>query len=126
MVLVTDEPINPATAYDLIGCDNAGSVLFHYAVVKANNDPRRETTSIDYLPNGDVRAELDSIAADLKEKWSLTEVLLVRRTGRLGVGDIISLVAAGSANSVDAFAACQYGIERLKKMSTIKKQEAFR
>ncbi|CAG0981879.1 partial molybdopterin synthase catalytic subunit, partial [Anaerolineae bacterium] len=41
----------------------------------------------------------------------------------LHVGDIISLVAASSPNSEDAFAACRHGIARLKKMTTVCKRE---
>jgi molybdopterin synthase catalytic subunit len=39
------------------------------------------------------------------------------------VGGIISLVAVSSPSSEDAFAACRFGIGRLKKMSTIGKKE---
>ena len=53
------------------------------------------------------------------------DVLLIRRIGRLGIGDIISLVAASSPNSEDAFASCRHGISRLKKMTTIRKNEIY-
>lgn len=122
MVQLTSNPINPSELYDSIGKDRSGSVVFHYAVVKeANGD--RPTTCIDYRAEGDTEGELAAIAADLQGKWTLEDVLLVRRSGRLRVGDIISLVAASSPNSSDAFGACQDGIARLKKMTTIKKEE---
>ncbi|HEY6007503.1 MAG TPA: molybdenum cofactor biosynthesis protein MoaE [Geobacteraceae bacterium] len=125
MVKTTPEPIDPSEAYSLIGKKSSGSIVLHYAVVKENNDPGRTTACIDYRTNGDTEGELAEIAADLKAKWHLEDVLLVRRTGCLGVGDIISLVAASSPNSSDAFEACQHGISRLKKMATIKKQERY-
>jgi len=125
MVKVTDEPISPATAYELIKSEGSGSVVFHYAVVKANAGGQ-ETASIEYRQNGDVHAELEAIAGSLGEQYTLDDVLMVRRVGTLGVGEIISLVATSSPNSVDAFQACQHGISRMKKMSTIKKQEIFR
>ena len=126
MVMVTEHPINPATAFGLVSTENSGSAVFHYAVVKENTGRERATTCIDYRHNGDVDAELEIIAADLKDKWFLDDVLLVRRTGRLEVGEIISLVAASSPNSADAFEACKYGISRMKGMITIKKNEVFR
>lgn len=123
MVKISAEPINPSEAYDLIGKKSSGSVVLHYAVVKENNDPVRPTSCIDYEAVGDTQGELTGIAADLKAGWNLEDVLLVRRTGCLAVGDIISLVAVSSPNSSDAFEACQHGISRLKKMATIRKQE---
>jgi molybdopterin synthase catalytic subunit len=126
MVKVTEEPINPAAAYELVNTKNAGSAVFHYAVVKGNTGREKATTCIDYRQNGDMVAELEEIAADLRDKWFLDDVLLVRRTGCLAVGEIISLVAASSPNSADAFEACRHGISRLKSMTTVRKEEVFR
>jgi len=50
---------------------------------------------------------------------------MIRRTGCLGIGEIISLVAASSPNSEDAFEACKLGISRMKKMTTIHKTEKY-
>jgi molybdopterin synthase catalytic subunit len=120
---LTHDPINPAAAYDLIAKNQSGSVVLHYAVVKEDAGNDRPTSCIDYRSNGDVEAELGTIAARLREGWNLEDVLLIRRIGCLGVGEIISLVAASAPNSEDAFEACKYGIGRLKKMATIAKTE---
>ena len=125
MVIVSTEPINPSEAYGLIEKSGSGSVVLHYAVVKEDIGVGKATSCIDYRSEGDTKAELGIISAELKEKWAIEDVLLIRRVGCLGVGDIISLVAASSPNSEDAFEACKYGISRLKKMATIKKQEMF-
>ena len=125
MIMTTREPINPEVAYGLIGKRNSGSVVLHYAVVKEQTGGDRPTSCIDYRSEGDTDGELAGIAADLKAAWTLEDVLLIRRTGCLEVGEIISLVAASSPNSEDAFEACRLGISRLKKMATIKKQELF-
>lgn len=125
MVTISAEPINPSDAYGLIEKKSSGSIVLHYAVVKQNAEGEKLTSSIDYRSEGDTEGELTAIANELRSKWTLGDVLLVRRTGRLVVGDIISLVAASSPNSSDAFEACQHGISRLKKMTTIKKQEMY-
>ena len=125
MLLVSHDPIDPAAAYSLIAKESAGSVVFHYATVKEMCSEDKTTTGIEYRADGDVEAELEAIAAELKETWKLEDVILIRRTGRLGIGDIISLVAASSPNSEDAFTSCKHGISRLKRMTTIKKTEVF-
>lgn len=123
MVQISSDPINPTEAYDLIGKNSSGSVVLHYAVVKESSGSEHSTTCIDYQAGDKAGKELETIAAELREKWTLEDVLLVRRTGCLRVGEIISLVAASSPNSEDAFAACKHGIARLKKMTTIRKTE---
>lgn len=125
-LMLSHDPIDPAAAYDQIAKENAGSVVFHYAVVKQQSGHEGVTAGIEYQAAGDVEAELSEIAAELKEKWKIEDLLLIRRVGRLSIGDIISLVAASSPNSEDAFASCRHGIARMKKMTTIKKQEMYR
>ncbi len=125
MNVVSVEPINPSEAYDLLAKSRSGSVVLHYAVVKEDLGTGTVTTCIEYQATGNPEDELSTISTDLQERWILEDVLLIRRTGCLNVGEIISLVAASSPNSEDAFEACKYGISRLKKMATIKKQEVF-
>lgn len=123
MIKLTSNEIIPTTSYALINTAKTGSVVFHYAVVKAMGSPEGITNYIDYTADDTAETELQSIADDLVKNHALEDILLIRRTGRLAVGDIISLVAASSPNSEDAFEACKQGIARLKKMKTIVKQE---
>ena len=126
MIQLISREIDPSTAYALISTEVAGSVVFHYAIVKAMVGSGGATSYIDYSANDTTEDELQSIADNLVKDHALEDILLIRRTGRLAVGDIISLVAASSPNSEDAFEACKQGIARLKKMKTIVKQEVCR
>ena len=125
MELVTDTPLDPGKLFERIHKNGSGSVLFHYAVVKeAVGD--RACSGIRFERNGDMEAELAGIAAEVRNRWHVDDVLLVRRIGTLKVGDVISLVAVSSPASNDAFEACRFGLERLKKMVCLKKTELYR
>jgi len=123
MVKVTTEPIDPSKAYELIAKATSGSVLFHYAVVKASDGGGGVTCHIEYTLTGNAEEELTMIANDITGSWVIEDTLLIRRIGRVNVGEIISLVAVSSPSSEDAFAACRFGIGRLKKMRCIAKNE---
>lgn len=125
MVKLVETPIDPTSVYGSICSAFSGSVVLHFAVVKKQAGTGKVTTCIEYTPAGNTLQELEGIAGELENRWKLEDVLLIRRTGCLAVGDIISLVAASSPNSEDAFEACKQGISRLKKMSTIHKTEKF-
>lgn len=123
MVLITTGPIDPRDAYGLIAKKGSGSVLFHYAVVKEQEDVGGVTCHIDYAVEGDAEGELRTIGKEMAESWEIEDILLIRRIGKVGVGEIISLVAVSSPSSDDAFTACRHGIGRLKKMRCILKNE---
>lgn len=125
MVVISAVPIDPASVYDSICSAFSGSVVFHYAVVKKQAGSNKSTTSIEYGVQGDSLLELEAISGELGRRWNLEDVLLIRRTGHLAVGEIIALVAASSPNSEDAFEACKFGVGCLKKMKTITKSEKF-
>jgi len=125
MVKLVDNPIDPAVAFNSICSAFSGSVVFHYALVKQKAGSGKSTTSIEYRVQGNAMLELEGIARELERRWKLEDVLLIRRTGSLAVSEIISLVAASSPNSEDAFEACKHGISRLKKMATISKTEKY-
>jgi molybdopterin synthase catalytic subunit len=125
MVMITETPIKTADSYALVSAKASGSVVFHYAVVKEQTGVGKSTTCIDYRFSPEATTEMNCIADELKEKWNLEDVLMIRREGCLAVGDIISLVAASSPASEDAFEACRHGISRLKKMKTVTKTERF-
>jgi molybdopterin synthase catalytic subunit len=100
-------------------------VLLHFAVVKVQKGDSGKTVGVEYNAKGDVAGNLEEIAQRLREKWQLEDVVLLRRAGKVGIGEIISLIAVNSPNSKDAFDACQFGIECLKKMPTISKKEIY-
>ncbi len=124
MEIVTTDPIDQGKMFDLIGKRLVGSILFHYAVVKGEAGDR-PSAGILFERNGNMEAEMAGIRQDVMSRWNVTDLLLVRRIGKLRVGDIISLVAASSPASNDAFEACRYGLERIRKMVSLKKTEMF-
>jgi len=126
MVIVTEDEIDPSRLFELVGTRHSGSAVFHYAVVKAQTARGRVTTHIDYQAHGDVVAELLMLATSLKDRWHLEDVLLVRRIGRVRVGEIISVVAATSPNSADAFEASRHATSLLKRLATLHKKETYR
>ncbi|MEW6200570.1 MAG: molybdenum cofactor biosynthesis protein MoaE [bacterium] len=124
MEIVTDKPIKPQEVYEQIQKQGSGSVIFHFAVVREKTEGKI-TTSIEFHRDGDVEGELNAIAGEIRSRWKVEDVLIIRRLGTLKIGDIISLVAVSSPHRGDAFDACRNGVERLKKMETIKKSERF-
>jgi molybdopterin synthase catalytic subunit len=125
MVKLTEEPLDPGQVYRLLPFPpDSGSVLVHFGVVKAAVGERR-TRGIRFQPAGDAETEMRAIEDDLRSRWKLLDVLLVRRLGSLEVGEVISLVAVAASGRDDAFGACDEAVSAFKKMKTLSKQELF-
>jgi len=122
MQIVTTECIDPNEVYDKIQKKTVGSVVLHFAVVRQKTGDQI-TQNIEFQRGGDIEGELNAIVDSMKGKWQLEDALIIRRLGLLKVSEVISLVAASAPHREDAFDACRYGVESLKKMKTIKKTE---
>lgn len=124
MIELTENSVDPKSVYERILKDGAGSVVVHFGVVKPVVSNRR-TRGIRFAPQGDLRGEIESIECDLRNKWGLTDVLLIRRVGELSIGEIILVAAVSAPDREAAFAACRDAVERFKKLKHVKKQELF-
>ena len=67
--------------------------------------------------------ELLRIEKEMMRKWPLKKGRIVHRTGRLALKDISVGIAVSSAHRADAFEACRYAIERIKRVAPIWKRE---
>jgi molybdopterin synthase catalytic subunit len=63
------------------------------------------------------------IVAQAEQRWSLSNVRVIHRIGRLNVGDRIVFVGAASKHRGDAFAACEFIMDYLKSRAPFWKKE---
>lgn len=67
--------------------------------------------------------DLRRIASLAERKYSTTGLSVVHRIGRLRVGDTIVVIAVSAPHRRDAFAACRFVIDELKKTTPMWKKE---
>ena len=70
-----------------------------------------------------VEREIRKITDDAAQRWPGTRVAVAHRRGRLEIGEIAVVVAAGAPHRGDAFAAARYTIDTLKEQVPIWKKE---
>jgi molybdopterin converting factor subunit 1 len=70
-----------------------------------------------------VEREMQKIAREAAQRWPGTRVAMAHRRGRLEVGEVSVVVAAGAPHRGDAFAAARYSIDALKEQVPIWKKE---
>lgn len=63
------------------------------------------------------------IEAEARERWSLLDLAIVHRTGRVDIGGVAVSIAVSSVHRAEALEACRYVIDRLKQDVPIWKKE---
>jgi molybdopterin synthase catalytic subunit len=69
------------------------------------------------------RKVLESIASEAKRRWPVEAVSAVHRIGWIPVGEEAVVIAVSSRHRNDAFEACRYVIDTLKRDAPIWKIE---
>lgn len=67
--------------------------------------------------------ELKKIRTEAIERFGVTDVSIVHRIGNLDVGENIVIIAVGAGHRDEAFKACRFAIDELKKTVPIWKKE---
>lgn len=67
--------------------------------------------------------ELETISDEAFEKFNIESVDVIHRIGDLRVGENILLIIVGAGHRKEAFNACEYILERIKKSVPIWKKE---
>lgn len=66
-----------------------------------------------------------AILAEALARFDILDVRAIHRVGRLQIGDIAVWIAVSAAHRVEAFAACRYAIDEIKKRVPIWKREIY-
>jgi len=69
------------------------------------------------------KAELRKIATAMESRWPVKKIAIVHRLGMLELGEASVVIAVACAHREQAFAACQFAIDTLKKTIPIWKKE---
>ena len=67
--------------------------------------------------------KMREIGDEVRSRWGIEDFGILHRIGRLEIGEISVLIAVSSPHRSEAFAACQYTIDRLKRIVPIWKKE---
>jgi len=104
MYRITDQVLDPSeVSRALAGTANTWSIVIHAAVVVRQTSGQSVTTSVAHTALSGAEEELRQIGSDLRRKWPVQGVAIVRRTGRLAPGEIISIVGIAAEHREDAF-----------------------
>jgi molybdopterin synthase catalytic subunit len=99
-----------------------GTAVFVGSVRDINEGADVSAMTLEHYP-GMTEKALADIELEARDRWTLDEVLIVHRYGRMEPGEDIVLVICCSSHREDAFAACQFLMDWLKTKAPFWKLE---
>jgi len=122
---LTREPIDGARLAAEAKQGEDGAVVIFDGIVR-NNSRGRRTVHLDYEAYEEMALkQMEELAVEARAKFGVREVKIVHRLGRLMVGETSVLIVVASAHRGQAFDACRWVIDTLKKTVPIWKKETF-
>ncbi len=122
-IALRDTALSVDEALGHVSHPGAGGLSLFVGVVRDENDGR-PVSALEYHAYASMaQSEMARIARDLEREFEGVRVAALHRIGRLVVGDVAVVCAAGAAHRGEAFAACRALIDRIKADVPIWKRE---
>ncbi|APG48443.1 molybdenum cofactor biosynthesis protein MoaE [Phaeobacter porticola] len=101
---------------------NSGAIVTFTGVVRGSDSGDMVAMEIEHYPGMTERA-IEQITQEAVQRWSLADVLVIHRHGRLTPGEQIMMVATAARHRSDAFEAAEYLMDYLKSRAPFWKKE---
>ena len=125
MKVLTEEPIRLDPLIDQVRAPDRGGIAIFLGLVRDHHQGR-SVLGLDYSAYGPMAEQVTGeIVGEAKGHWPQASVAVQHRIGALTIGDTAVAVVAAAAHRGEAFDACRYVIEELKKRVPVWKKEMY-
>lgn len=122
---ITKDPLSLDRLTLVVGRNTSGAVASFLGIVREFSRGR-QVQHLEYEAYPAMaEAELRRIGEEIRREWSVDEIALVHRIGRLQVGEASVAIAISAPHRKAALEACAYAIERIKQVVPIWKKEVW-
>ncbi len=122
-VKISKRPISASEVTTSVESKSAGATVTFIGTVRDSSEGLK-VTGMELESAMDIaRKDLVRISELASDKFDITKLSIAHRVGRLKVGEVIVAIAVSAAHRKDAFRACEFVIDELKKTTPIWKKE---
>ena len=125
IVRITRAPIDVAKILRAVRDPSAGGMTLFLGTVRDRNEGRA-VRGLEYQVYKEMAEKrMSAIEAEVRTKWPVRKMVMVHRYGRLRIGEVSVAVAVATEHRADAFGACRYAIDSIKRMLPLWKRESL-
>jgi molybdopterin synthase catalytic subunit len=122
---LTREPIDARAIAELILRPEDGAICLFEGVVR-NNSRGKATRFLEYEAYETMALKtMEEIGTLVRQAWDIGSVAIIHRLGHMEIGETSVAIVITSPHRKASFDACEYAIDRLKKIVPIWKKEFF-
>lgn len=127
LIVLTDEPLSIAEAVGFVTDARAGGIDVFLGTTRAETSPTgRQLAALDYEAYPEMAlARMRGLVRRARERWEVIRIALLHRAGRVPVTAPSVVIAVASAHRAEAFEACRFLIDSLKREVPIWKKEVW-
>ena len=123
---ITTLPIDPAKVMESVQDDSAGGTVLFVGTVR-NVSEGKTVAGLRYEVYEEMAEEkMKEIEERVMARWPVRKLTMVHRYGDLRIGEVSVAVAVSSEHRGDAFEACRYAIDTIKRSLPLWKKERLK
>ncbi|MBI3110937.1 MAG: molybdenum cofactor biosynthesis protein MoaE [Ignavibacteriales bacterium] len=125
MISLTNEPLEIQRVIASVDAPGAGGIDVFIGTTR-DVSRARSVLWLEYEAYEPMASTMmERLAQVAHERWAVLNISIAHRLGRVNVGEASVVIAVSSAHREEAFAACRFLIDELKKVVPIWKREFF-
>ncbi|MCL2358759.1 MAG: molybdenum cofactor biosynthesis protein MoaE [Nitrososphaerota archaeon] len=123
LIAIVQESIDVSAVLRVVSSNSSGATALFLGTVRDHGD-KGPVSEMYYEAYPEMAEEaLRKIEHQTTQRWNLLGFMAVHRLGNLKVGEISVAIAASSEHRKEAFEACRYAIDAIKRSVPIWKKE---
>jgi molybdopterin synthase catalytic subunit len=120
---ITHSIIRPGRVLDAVRDNSAGGNVIFLGTIRDRSEGEAVKGLVYQVYKEMAERKMLEIEGEVRRRWPVKKVAMIHRYGSLKVGEISVAVAVSSEHRAEAFEACRYAIDRIKRALPLWKKE---
>ena len=124
-IVLSETALSIDATYQYLQDPEAGGICLFIGTIRNKN----QNKDVEHLTmeaySVMAKKQMERIATEAAEQWPIRRISVSHRTGKLEIGDIAVIIGVCSVHRAEAFKACEWLIDTLKKEVPIWKNEFY-
>ncbi|MCI2429997.1 molybdenum cofactor biosynthesis protein MoaE [Candidatus Acetothermia bacterium] len=123
---ITARPISLEEALVRLDLTGRGGLVTFSGIARPTDAQGQKLSHLEYEAYTEMaHSEIEKIGREIEHRWGVTQIAILHRVGRVEIGEPSVIIAVAAEHRAEAFAACRYAIDTLKKTVPIWKRERY-